>query len=121
MTPISDNGHHQKNLYPHSDGSPLTALGRPWATPTVISPSLLLTYDLTSTGKNFDDDYGIDITGAGYQTIEIALKSIPSGDEAAKLVDRILQFDPDIQQDGRDPTRVIDLNYNNGRIALWWD
>jgi hypothetical protein len=71
--------------------------------------------------QKYDSEYGIDITGAGYNTVEFSLKRIPTGEAARELSARILQFDHDAIHGGGQTIEVIDFDHSQGRVALWWD
>jgi hypothetical protein len=71
--------------------------------------------------KKYDSEYGIDITGAGYQVIEFSLQHIPTGQEARELSDRLLKFAPDVVYGTGEKIEFIDFSCSNGRVALWWD
>ena len=71
--------------------------------------------------KEYDAEYGIDITGAGYQVVEFSLKRIPIDQEAGKLSHRILDFAPDVVYETGEEIKLIDFSRSDGRVALWWD
>ena len=71
--------------------------------------------------RKYDSEYGIDVIGAGYKTVEFLLKRIPTGQAARALSDRILQFDHDAVHGGGQTVEVIDFDRSQGRVALWWD
>lgn len=92
-------------------------------------------YDYFIDGLEFlDQQFGIDITGAGYQTIEFVLKRLPSEEEASSLKDHLRRFCPDfltLLYDSFNETIDFDLvsqdellqmyEFSDGRIVLWWD
>lgn len=71
--------------------------------------------------KQYDAEYRIDITGAGYNVIEFSLKRIPISQEARELSERILEFARDVVYASGEEIEVIDFNRSTGRVALWWD
>lgn len=86
--------------------------------------------------KHLHQTYGIDIMGAGYQTIEFRLQQQLTERRRIRFLNMLIHFCPDIMQafpywesDEKPPVDnrnsfVFEHDYfdiQDGRIALWWD
>ncbi len=71
------------------------------------------TEDLKAELKRLDHEYGLDVIGADFDTLEFLLQRSPEGDEIQRLGERLFEFCPDIGEVPRD--------FSKRRVALYWD
>lgn len=73
--------------------------------------------------EQIDESYGIDITGATEMVVEFFLKRIPIDEEAKNLMAYLRTFCYDIEQseDMEDDIDLDNYDFEDGRVALWWD
>ena len=68
---------------------------------------------------DYDREFGVQVDGAHYSTVEFRLLRVPPGREAEALGKRIFQFSPDIFYSVGEQT--VDFVQGAGRIVWWWD
>lgn len=73
----------------------------------------LQTEDVINALKSIDQQFGVDILGAGFDFVEIRLGKSPTGEELERLTANLLQLCPDLE--GEEDILV------EGVIRLWWD
>lgn len=71
------------------------------------------TEEVISELKILDEKYGIDITGAGMDSVVLILKRVPQGEEANELGQWLLDFCPDLYE--------LPEKFPEGEVFLWWD